>query len=171
MRLLSLVEKIYLRIVGFKKRSKYYRKLGVELGEDCLIFPEVGFGTEPYLVTLGNNVKITAGCLFITHDGGIEVLRKLNIYPNGDVFGKIIVGDNVFIGIRSIILPGVCIGNNVIIGAGSIVTSNIPANCVAAGVPARVIKTLDKYADDIRTKVQNTKGLNRKEKKEFLRNM
>ena len=51
------------------------------------------------------------------------------------------IGDRCFIGIRSIIMPGVTIGNDVIVGSGSIVTKDVPSNCIVAGNPARVIKT------------------------------
>jgi maltose O-acetyltransferase len=53
--------------------------------------------------------------------------------------GRVVIGNDVFIGADAIILPGISIGNNVVIGAGSIVTSNIPDDSVVAGVPARVI--------------------------------
>lgn len=56
----------------------------------------------------------------------------------------VVIGDNVFIGMHCLILKGVTIGENSIIGAGSVVTKDIPANCVAAGVPCKVIRYLDK---------------------------
>lgn len=101
------------------------------------------FSTEPWLITLGDNVFITNEVQFITHDGGTLILRDK--IPDLEITKPIIVGDNVYIGIRTIVLPGVKIGNNVIIGAGSVVTKDIPDNSVAAGVPARVIKTIDEY--------------------------
>ncbi len=57
--------------------------------------------------------------------------------------GEIIIGNNVWIGDKVTILGGVTIGDNVIIGAGSIVTHDVPSNCMAAGMPANVIKQLD----------------------------
>ena len=101
------------------------------------------FGTEPWLVSLGDNVHITDEVKFLTHDGGTLILRHL--IPDLEITKPIRIGDNVYIGIRSIILPGITIGNNVIIGAGSVVTKNIPDNSVAAGVPAKIIKTMDEY--------------------------
>ena len=62
-----------------------------------------------------------------------------------NVFGKIKIGNNVFIGEDAMIMYGVTIGNNVVIGARSLVTKDIPDNCVAAGTPARIIKTLEEY--------------------------
>jgi acetyltransferase-like isoleucine patch superfamily enzyme len=123
----------------------YARSLGVTIGEDCrlLNLTPGTFGSEPYLVKLGNHVTITSGVVFSTHDGGVWVFRRE--YPNIDVFAPIIVGDNVFIGINTILLPGINIGNNVVIGAGSVVTKNIPDNSVAVGTPARVIKSIEEY--------------------------
>lgn len=63
------------------------------------------------------------------------------------------IGDNVFIGARSVILPGVHIGNNVIVGAGSVVTKSIPDNMVAAGNPARLLKQTDVYINEMRSKI------------------
>ena len=59
--------------------------------------------------------------------------------------GKVTIGDRVFIGASTIILPGVAIGNDVIIGAGSVVTRDIPDNSVAAGNPARVLTSTDLF--------------------------
>jgi acetyltransferase-like isoleucine patch superfamily enzyme len=101
------------------------------------------FGSEPWLVTLGDNVYITAGVQFITHDGGTLILRK--DHPDLEWTAPISVGDDVYIGVRTIILPGVSIGNRCVIGAGSVVTRDIPDGSVAAGVPARVIRTVDEY--------------------------
>ena len=69
--------------------------------------------------------------------------------------GIVEIGNNVFIGAGSIVLPGVTIGDNVVIGAGSIVSRNIPTNSVAVGNPAKVICTLDEYIDKQRRKMTN----------------
>lgn len=152
--------------------SNYIRKnvkKGLTIGNNCYIHSRVDFGSEPYLVTLGNNVRLTEGVRFVTHDGGVHVLR--NMYPELkyiDVFGKIVVGNNVHIGINSIIMPGVKIGDNVVIGCGSIVTKSIPSNSVVAGVPARVIETLDVYKDKTLAKCLYTHHLSSKEKRNCL---
>ena len=111
------------------------------LGDNCEIFPDVEFGSETYLISIGNQVRITNGVRFVTHDGGAWVLRELGL-DNIDLFGKITMGNNVHIGWNAIIMPNVSIGNNVVVGAGAVVTKNIPDNSVAVGNPARVIKTL-----------------------------
>lgn len=89
---------------------------------------------------------------------------------NADKFGKIKIGNNVHIGINSIIMPGVTIGDNVIIGCGSVVTKNIPSNSVAVGVPARVIETIEEYYKKNKDKCVYTKNLSSKEKKEYIEN-
>lgn len=113
------------------------RELGVSIGENCLIFsnPYRCFGSEPYLVEIGNHVEITSGCQFATHDGAVWTLRVEPELAKFDKFGKITVGNNVFIGINSTILPGVTIGDNCIVGAGSLVTKDIPSAKCGAGYP------------------------------------
>lgn len=70
------------------------------------------------MVKIGEHVRVTAGVQFITHDGGAWVIRDDPAYSAIDVFGNITIGNNVFIGLRSMIMPGVHIGNNVCIAAG-----------------------------------------------------
>ena len=99
------------------------------------------------MITLGNNVHITDGVKFITHDGGTLIYRQF--VPDLEITKPIKIGDNVYIGNNVIILPGVTIGNNVVIGAGAVVSKSIPDNSVAVGVPARVIKTADEYFEKL----------------------
>lgn len=96
---------------------------GVKYGSSCRIVSKE-FGSEPYLVELGNHVHITRGVSFVTHDGGVWVFRENQ--NDLDVFGKIKIGNNTYIGNNTLILPGVSIGNNCVIGANSVVTKCIP---------------------------------------------
>jgi acetyltransferase-like isoleucine patch superfamily enzyme len=130
----------------------YARSLGVRIGNNCHLYAMRAdmFGSDPFLITLGNDVHVTNGVKFITHDGGTLIFWK--DYPDLDVNAPIIVGDNVFVGTCAMILPGVTIGNNCVIGAGPVVTRNIPCNSLAAGVPARVIKPIDKYLETLQRK-------------------
>jgi acetyltransferase-like isoleucine patch superfamily enzyme len=123
----------------------YARSIGVTLGDNVHFYGmRAGmFGTEPWLISIGDNVHITSGCQFITHDGGTLILRKE--VPDLEWTAPIRIGNDVYVGIRSIILPGVTIGDRVIIGAGSIVHKDIRSNSVAVGVPAMVVKTVDQY--------------------------
>ncbi len=148
----------------------YWRKRGVIIGEKCEIYSSANFGSEPYLISLGNHVRINSGVNFVTHDGGVWVLRWVgdDTLKDIDLFGKIKVGNNVHIGTNAIIMPGVEIGSNVIIGCGAIVTKNIPDNSVAVGVPAKVIETIDEYKEKHANEFEFTKNLSKKEKQKYL---
>ena len=87
--------------------------------------------------------------------------------PDIDVVRPIKVGNNVFIGYGCIILPGVTIGDNVVIGAGAVVTKDIPSDCVAVGVPARVIESIADYECKVSMLRSPTKMLSPEEKREF----
>lgn len=153
----------------FKKNIYEFQKNGGKLGSSCDIHSSVVFGSEPYLIEIGNKVRITEGCKFITHDGGMWVLR--NLYPDmkdADKFGKIIIQDNVNIGWNVIIMPGVTIGENSVIGCGAIVTKDISANSVAAGIPAKIIETIDEYYKKNEEKVLHTKKLSPQQKKKII---
>lgn len=141
-----------------------------KVGKGCEILTQhVPFGSEPYLVEIGNNVRITAGVRFCTHDGGMWVLRNNGKLKNADYFGRIKVEDNVHIGWDAVIMPGVTIGHDSIIGVGSIVTRDIPPFSVAAGVPARVIRTIDEYCEKYKDRVDYVKDLSADEKEKYLR--
>lgn len=148
----------------FWNREKFARYIGVELGNNCSI-NTTSFGSEPYLIRIGNNVQITAGVKFFTHGGGWIFREK---YPKMDTFGKIVVGNNVYIGNNVLILPGVTIGDNVIIGAGSIVTKSLESDSVYAGNPARYVSSVEKVLDFNLKFNLDTKGMSSKEKKDLL---
>ena len=123
----------------------YAKSIGVKVGGGTKFYgaSPMMFSTEPWIVSIGENCHITADVLFETHDGGTLVVEKE--CGRWVIVGDIVLGNSVYVGTRTIILPGVHIGDNVIIGAGSVVTKDIPANVVAAGVPCRVIRSLDQY--------------------------
>lgn len=111
-------------------------------------------------------MHITDGVRFITHDGGTLIFRK-NV-PDLEITKPIVVGSDVYIGTDVIILPGVTIGNKVVIGAGAVVTKNIPDNCVAVGVPARVMKTADEYLEKLKKESLHLGHLKGQEKDKAL---
>ena len=125
----------------FYSNLEILRKSGAIIGENCDIQIR-SFGSEPWLVKVGNHVQITEGVKIFTHGGG-WVLR--DEYPDFDTFGRVIIGNNVYIGNDSLILPGVCIDDNVIVGAGSVVTKSIPKGWVVAGNPARKVGTIEDF--------------------------
>ncbi len=167
--MIKLVFRNLLRALRMKRDPVgYARSLGVKVGQECrlLAVTPATFGSEPYLVSLGDHVTVTSGVRFVTHDGGVWVFREQ--MKDIDVFGPIRIGDNVFIGINTIIFPGVTIGNNCVIGAGSLVTRDVPSETVAAGVPAKPIKTLEAYWNNISKKAVYIRSLPEKSKRDIL---
>ena len=109
---------------------RYRRLYGMSIGEGTRISRKAKLDTaNPKGVHIGNYCSITGWVIILAHDGCRKL--KTNTY----------IGDFCFIGTRSIILPGVRIGNEVVIGSGSVVTKDVPSNCIAAGNPAKIIKT------------------------------
>ena len=118
------------------------------IGKNVKMVGPVNFGSEPYLITIGDDTTISFDCAFVTHDAATRVIRNLPGQNKETViYGPIKVGKNCFIGCRTVVLPNVTIGDNCIIGAGSIVNKSIPANSVAADQPCKVICTLDEYIE------------------------
>jgi acetyltransferase-like isoleucine patch superfamily enzyme len=111
----------------------------MKIGNNCFI-NNVNFSTEPYLIEIGDHVAIAAGTDFITHDGAIWCFR--DEIKNADVFGRIKIGNNVFIGNNCTILPGTSVGDNCIIAAGSIVRGQFPENSVIVGNPAKTVLSM-----------------------------
>ena len=130
------VFKLYLLKCSDERRVKYLRKLGVRIGDRCRI-RTMKFSTEPYLIEIGEHVAIAANSEFITHDGATWVFEE--DVEGGGIFGKIVIGKNVFIGINCIILSNTIIGDNCIVGAGSVVRGHFPENSVIAGNPAQIV--------------------------------
>lgn len=98
--------------------------------------------------------------------GGAKVARIID--PSFDCFGKVKIGNNVYIGTNSLIMPGVTIGDNVLVAAGSVVTHSIPNNVVIGGNPAHVICSFEEYYDKNKQYNTATKGLSFKDKKQVL---
>lgn len=160
---MSLVKRVVHYIFNCVSPIRYARWIGVTVGENCRLI-QVSYSSEPYLITLGDHVSASF-VRFETHDGGVWVLRDEN--PGYDIVKPITVGNNVFIGFGSVILPGVTIGDNVVVGARSVVTKDIPANTIVAGVPARIIKSKEEYEVSCRMDIEDTKQLSAAAKKAF----
>lgn len=95
-----------------------------------------------WLISIGDNVTLAPGVRLIAHDASTN--RISGCYTK---IGRIVIGNNVFIGAGSIVLNNVMIGNNVVIGAGSVVTKSVPDNSVCCGNPARVISSFSEFSE------------------------
>lgn len=150
----ELVKKI---VMGKRYSSatyvNYLRRIGVKIGEDCVIYvPSKTLIDEqyPWMITIGDHVRIAEGCKLLTHDYSWSVL-KLYKGANGEsggiygASGVVSIGDNVFIGMNTVICRGVTIGSNVVIGAGSVVTKDCQSDSVYAGVPARRLESIENF--------------------------
>lgn len=92
-----------------------------------------------WLIEIGNNVTLAPRVHILCHDASTKT------WLNYTRIGRVEIGDNVFVGAESVILPGVKIGSNVVIGANSTVTHDIPSDSIAVGSPARVIGGIDDF--------------------------
>lgn len=146
---------------------KYAISNGVKIGENCMVADRDTFPTEGYLVEIGNHCQLTLGSRILTH-GGAQVARKT--HPNFDIFGKVKLGDYVYIGANALILPGVTIGDNVLVSAGSVVTKSVPSNVVIGGNPARIICTVNEYVQRNLKYNIGTKAMGQDEKRHTLLN-
>lgn len=129
------------------------RRRGARIGEDVIVYATgrtMIDGSSPWLLTIGDHVRIAEGVKILTHDYAWSVLKCYdgeNICP-GAVLGAqspVEIGSHVFIGMNAVITRGVKIGDHVVIGAGSVVTKDCPAGGVYAGNPAKRIMSIGEY--------------------------
>jgi acetyltransferase-like isoleucine patch superfamily enzyme len=118
-------------------RVVYLRSRGISIGKDCFISWGAKLDTCAGTIIIGDRCEITYGSIILSHDA---TDRKIDRRRGG--VRTVRLGNDVFIGVNSVVLGNVTIGDNSIIGAGSIVTRDVPANVVVAGNPARIIRTL-----------------------------
>lgn len=143
---------LYREKASSNKFISYLRNKGVQLGDDVIIYSPAHTVIDltcPWLLSIGNHVRITHGVIILTHDYSWFVLKQLP-GNKGNILGAqspVKIGNNVFIGMNAIITRGVTIGDNVVIGAGSVVTRDCEPNSVYAGSPARKIMTIEKYLE------------------------
>lgn len=119
----------------------YLRSLGITIGKNTMISLGAKIDVRRGKVIIGDNVHVTYGVVILSHDYSALLLGKKSHESHT------VIEDNVFIGVNSVILPGVKIGKNSIIGASSVVTKDIPPLSLAVGNPAKVIKRLQNAAN------------------------
>ena len=134
-----LVEKLKKIILGCRyETAEDLRHRGVRVGEDVAVYSSDIDGGFGFLIDIGNHVTITNATI-LAHDASTK--RSLGYSK----VGRVKIGDYVFVGYGSIILPGVTIGDHVIVGAGTIVREDIPDNCVVIGNPGKVVCSTEEY--------------------------
>lgn len=124
----------------------YLKKVGCIVGENVFFFDPINVfvdTTRPYLLEIKDRAKITRNVIILTHDFSFSVFRPVFHDIINQCSGKTVIGENNFIGMGSIIMPGVHLGDNVIVGSGSVVTKSFPDNVVIAGNPAKIVCTLE----------------------------
>lgn len=157
--------KIHIKKMSIEEiKLEAWREQGMKIGNDVHIYSDI-FSKEPYMIFIDDNTTLSGNVTLVTHDNSIS--KYLPEYT--DIFGEIHIGKNCFIGMGSMILPGVSLADNTIVAAGSVVTKSVQeAGIVIGGAPAKVIgkvsdlkeKNLE-YGIDIR-------GMSLTEKQEFL---
>lgn len=141
----SRYEKKYNLPKDFRFNGMFIRFYGdgkIKFGENCYIsyFSYLNVMKDSRLI-VGNNVSIAHNVKIYTSSFDSEALVRTG--KKNNKCADVIVGDNVLLGSNVFVCPGVVIGNNVIIGANSVVSRSVPDNCIAAGSPAKVIKTFN----------------------------
>lgn len=130
-------------------KIKKWVKNGLKLGKNFQLEKgSVIDSSFPWLITIGDNVTLAPQVQVLSHDGSTK--KQLNYTK----IGLVHIGDNVFVGAKTIILPHVTIGENTVIAAGSIVSKDIPANSVAAGNPARVVCSIEEFTQRNKQKMK-----------------
>lgn len=138
-----MIKRLIKRLI-FRLRPDYCTEdlidMGLKVGKNfCRMHGVILDPSHCWLISIGDNVTLAPRVHVLAHDASlVNHLGYARI-------GNVVIGDNVFVGADSVILPNVTIGDNSIIGANSTVSRNIPANVVVAGSPARVICTLEEY--------------------------
>jgi acetyltransferase-like isoleucine patch superfamily enzyme len=117
---------------------RYYRSMGVVIGEGSFVSLGSWIDVRRGKVIIGKRCVITNGCKILSHD---MTAGRLNPGASGAM--TTFIGDDVFIGMNAVVLPGVTIGNNCIIGAGTIVSKDVPSDCVVVGAGFRIVRKYD----------------------------
>lgn len=149
--MLGIVLKLWHKLQVWKHRRYVLSQVnaGMHLGKNVMITPGVKFDPpHSFLTSIGDNCILAPDVRFINHDA------SLFAYANFARIGKIDIKENCFIGVGSILLPGVSIGPNAIVAAGSVVVKDVPPNTIVGGNPAKPLKNLDIYIKENKRKTK-----------------
>lgn len=139
-RIKNIILKVFFKKSNWDIELEYLLSHGMHLGKNSIINSGCIIDSGwPWLISIGDHVTIAPNVTILAHDA------STNIVKCGTKLGKVTIGDNVFIGTRSVILCNTHIGDNVVVGAGSVVTHDLPSNGVYAGTPAVKVSTIEEY--------------------------
>lgn len=158
--LLYYLKKVEAKIFGNKEIiNNFFRKKGAKIGKKCNICSNI-CTPETYLIELKDNVTIGANVEFITHDNSIS-----KVFPNcTDLFGKIIIGNNCFVGARSVVMYGVELNDDIIVASGSVVTKSFKEKrIIIGGNPAKKIATWEDFEQKNQSKAFDLTRINKKD--------
>ncbi|MDD3160254.1 MAG: acyltransferase [Candidatus ainarchaeum sp.] len=116
----------------FQSNTKiwFYKKIGLKIGKNVQIMPDQRIDIFfPELISVGDNSIIGQDCFFACHEFNVDEFK----------YGPIEIGENVLIGARCYILPGIKVGNNSLVGAGAVISKDVPENVIAFGNPIQFI--------------------------------
>jgi acetyltransferase-like isoleucine patch superfamily enzyme len=127
-------------------RMRRIIRAGLQVGRRVHIGGWPVWGSEPFLISIADDVIISDGVVFLTHDGGSAVFVRDSGFEHVIKYGRITLHQGCFIGYRAILMPGVEIGARSVVAAGAVVTRSIPPDTLAVGVPARPVMSREEYA-------------------------
>lgn len=144
----------YIRELVYRIRGEYTTeeliKMGMQVGDNFKRLK--GTILDPshcWLIEIGDNVTLAPRVHILCHDASTKQ------FLNYTKIGRVTIGNNVFVGAETVILPNVTVGNNVVIGANSTVTHDVPNNSVYVGSPARFLCTIDEYLNKERLRMKS----------------
>ncbi|SEK70043.1 Acetyltransferase (isoleucine patch superfamily) [Roseovarius nanhaiticus] len=150
---------------------------GMSVGRGTKFVGTQRFGSEPYLIEIGEDCLITNDVSFICHDGawavacGLDGVKLSESYRKHGVFGRISVGNNCFVGVNAVLLPNTKIGKNSIVGAAAVVKGDYPEGSIIAGNPARVVgKTSDYRVKKLSEALTLNQDIRAEERKRLIKN-
>lgn len=151
---MKIIKRLLNKLRGVQSIEKL-KKRGLRIGNNVTIMGEVIIDpSHCWHIEIGNNVILAPRVHVLAHDASTK------LFLNHTRVANVRIGNNVFIGAGTTVLPGVTIGDRVIIGAGSVIKNYIPDNSVAVGVPAKIIYSLDEYLEKQKVKMNKENTFN-----------
>jgi acetyltransferase-like isoleucine patch superfamily enzyme len=127
------------RVAPIGIRNVLHRWRGVKMGRDCFIDPNAILETAyPENITLGDDVRVTAGAIVMTHIKAPHLLRDKGYVPT--VLKPVVLSSHCFIGVNAVVMPGVTVGEGAVVTSGSVVLADVPPYTMVSGNPARIVK-------------------------------